>query len=68
MKINQVAIFTLLFVIILSACSPAAPTELPTQAPVIPTATEAAPSPVPTATSISMEPATIKIGIFPFSA
>lgn len=61
---------TLLFVIFLSSCSPAAPTPTvaPTQAPVSPTETEAAPTQVPSATSISMEPATIKIGIFPFSA
>lgn len=68
---EKIIILIVIIAISLAACSPA-PTQEPTQAPTeAPTAipTEAVlPTEAPTEVAISMEPASIKVGIFPYSA
>jgi NitT/TauT family transport system substrate-binding protein len=69
---TKIIVLVVLLAVILAACSPAVPTQSPTEAPTgAPTAapTEIVlPTEAPTEAPISMEPATLKVGIFPYSA
>lgn len=71
MKTKIVILFVILAVI-LTACSPAtstqSPSEAPTSAPTVVPTEVFQPTEIPTETPISMEPATLKVGIFPYSA